>query len=118
MKTKCHYCRTFLRSRTREAGRRFCIESKEFVSSESPSCDHFTLSPNFYCEKEMIWQHPIACLRRQFQRSPLLCRSCAQGDHIMDLCRGQDVYKLFGVARKEQQAPQTNNADLKLRKRA
>jgi hypothetical protein len=63
------------------------------------SCKHFHPYPYFYCAKFTYRLHLLQCLNRRRMKMES-CRRCSQVEDIMDVARGRDLYKYFGVDRK------------------
>ena len=79
--------------------KRYCRHVEREVGSEDVSCHAFTPYEYFWCDRFAYRLHLLCCLNRQKMKMDG-CRTCSQGDDILDVARGRDLYELFGVNRK------------------
>ena len=90
---RCEYCRIFHTCRDRKLTRsgsaviseRMCVYPNTYVTSDSTSCNEFTLSTFFWCGVDDNWMAILACANRQKKN---LC-TCKKGKEVVELMRGK-----------------------------
>jgi hypothetical protein len=86
----CRYCRTYYESESRPSGGiRFCLYARKMVEADDPSCDEFTITPNFWCRKNDHWMSFPMCSARQNSQTTLYpeCTHCDQKQEILEMKR-------------------------------
>ena len=66
--------------------KRFCSQTKKFVSERDECTEYFVSNPTFWCKKEENWIHVLACLERRTSANTCIW-GCGQRDDILDVIR-------------------------------
>ena len=93
----CKYCETFHNSESRvtygsgenKITERFCLWARKMVGAKHPTCDEFSLSHLFWCNKNSCQMEVSACAHRQQTSNGLYpeCKHCSQKREILELKR-------------------------------
>lgn len=69
--------------------RRFCSQTKRFVSERDECTEHYKASSIFWCKKEEKWMNVLACLARRTSANTCIW-GCGQRDDILEVLRALD----------------------------